>query len=209
MSQDPIEFEAGDGNLYRYVGNQATNFIDPTGLTWGSEDENEPTSVVDGDDIDIIKDQNPNTGVVIIGIPGRNTPPGNPKSGINQILNDCKKHSADIYELAAKGNELQQLKGEIKRQIESLKKRNKSLDITIIVVGHSYGGGAATDLAGDLAEEIKTLGGNPKIHLITIDAIHNQGYGYPIKEKPECDLESFSNYYALLKTNLPFSIPQR
>jgi RHS repeat-associated protein len=31
-SRDPLEFGAGDGNLYRYVGNNATNATDPTGL---------------------------------------------------------------------------------------------------------------------------------------------------------------------------------
>jgi hypothetical protein len=30
-SEDPIGFEAGDANLYRYVGNSATNFTDPSG----------------------------------------------------------------------------------------------------------------------------------------------------------------------------------
>jgi RHS repeat-associated protein len=42
VSQDPIGFLAGDANLYRYVGNSATNCVDPTGLsnawnplTWG------------------------------------------------------------------------------------------------------------------------------------------------------------------------------
>lgn len=34
LSQDPIGFAAGDENLYRYVGNQATSVTDPTGL-WG------------------------------------------------------------------------------------------------------------------------------------------------------------------------------
>ena len=32
MSQDPIGFNAGDANLYRYVGNGPTDGIDPTGL---------------------------------------------------------------------------------------------------------------------------------------------------------------------------------
>ncbi|WP_404310460.1 Calx-beta domain-containing protein [Neorhodopirellula lusitana] len=32
LSQDPIAFEAGDPNLYRYVGNGPTNATDPTGL---------------------------------------------------------------------------------------------------------------------------------------------------------------------------------
>jgi hypothetical protein len=36
MSQDPIGFNAGDANLYRYVGNGPTTKIDPTGLwEWG------------------------------------------------------------------------------------------------------------------------------------------------------------------------------
>jgi len=32
FSQDPIGFEAGDANLYRYVGNQSTTKTDPSGL---------------------------------------------------------------------------------------------------------------------------------------------------------------------------------
>ena len=32
LSEDPIGFKASDGNLYRYVGNGPTNFVDPSGL---------------------------------------------------------------------------------------------------------------------------------------------------------------------------------
>jgi hypothetical protein len=32
MSQDPIGFNAGDANLYRYVGNGPTSYVDPSGL---------------------------------------------------------------------------------------------------------------------------------------------------------------------------------
>ncbi len=32
ISEDPIGFEGGDPNLYRYVGNSPTNFTDPDGL---------------------------------------------------------------------------------------------------------------------------------------------------------------------------------
>jgi len=32
ISQDPIEFLAGDTNFYRYVGNDPLNFVDPSGL---------------------------------------------------------------------------------------------------------------------------------------------------------------------------------
>lgn len=35
LSQDPIGFQAGDPNLYRYVGNSPTNFTDPSGLHKG------------------------------------------------------------------------------------------------------------------------------------------------------------------------------
>jgi RHS repeat-associated protein len=34
ISEDPIGFAADDANLYRYLGNQPTAFIDPTGLRW-------------------------------------------------------------------------------------------------------------------------------------------------------------------------------
>jgi RHS repeat-associated protein len=38
LSRDPIEFEAGDFNFYRYVSNDPVNFVDPSGLeerqTW-------------------------------------------------------------------------------------------------------------------------------------------------------------------------------
>jgi len=32
ISKDPIEFEAGDFNFYRYVGNDPVNYVDPSGL---------------------------------------------------------------------------------------------------------------------------------------------------------------------------------
>src|SRR5262249_17066189 len=34
ISMDPIGFAAGDANLYRYVANNSTNWIDPSGLEW-------------------------------------------------------------------------------------------------------------------------------------------------------------------------------
>ncbi len=35
MSEDPIGFSGGDANLYRYVGNQPTTFVDASGLQMG------------------------------------------------------------------------------------------------------------------------------------------------------------------------------
>ena len=32
LEEDPIDFDAGDPNLYRYVGNSPTNGTDPSGL---------------------------------------------------------------------------------------------------------------------------------------------------------------------------------
>jgi hypothetical protein len=34
ISKDPIGFNAGDANLYRYAGNQPTNRTDPSRLDW-------------------------------------------------------------------------------------------------------------------------------------------------------------------------------
>jgi uncharacterized protein RhaS with RHS repeats len=31
-SQDPLRFSTGDSNLYRYVGNNSVNLVDPSGL---------------------------------------------------------------------------------------------------------------------------------------------------------------------------------
>jgi RHS repeat-associated protein len=38
ISEDPIRFSAGDTNLYRYVGNQPLDFVDPSGLTAATEE---------------------------------------------------------------------------------------------------------------------------------------------------------------------------
>lgn len=44
MSEDPIRFAAGDANLRRYVGNDAANSVDPSGLT-GNGTSNGPVIV--------------------------------------------------------------------------------------------------------------------------------------------------------------------
>ncbi len=36
LSEDPLEFDSGDANLYGYTINNPVNLIDPTGLTWES-----------------------------------------------------------------------------------------------------------------------------------------------------------------------------
>ena len=37
ISHDPVSFEGGDANLYRYVGNATTQLVDPSGLTVTAE----------------------------------------------------------------------------------------------------------------------------------------------------------------------------
>jgi RHS repeat-associated protein len=49
ISEDPIGFNAGDPNLYRYVGNSPTNFTDPSGLDpVDSGWESERQKIIDG-----------------------------------------------------------------------------------------------------------------------------------------------------------------
>jgi len=43
ISSDPIEFQAGDFNFYRYVGNDPVNFVDPSGLAVSSPDNHVTT----------------------------------------------------------------------------------------------------------------------------------------------------------------------
>ena len=35
IGEDPLGFAAGDANLVRYVGNNSTNYLDPSGMAWG------------------------------------------------------------------------------------------------------------------------------------------------------------------------------
>ena len=39
LTEDPIGFDAGDNNFYRFVGNSPTNFTDPSGLQYGPRGE--------------------------------------------------------------------------------------------------------------------------------------------------------------------------
>lgn len=47
MSKDPIGFNAGDGNVYRYVGNGATSWIDPSGLKYGDKFDSPDDTAID------------------------------------------------------------------------------------------------------------------------------------------------------------------
>ncbi|MEI6368009.1 MAG: RHS repeat-associated core domain-containing protein, partial [Planctomycetota bacterium] len=49
ISQDPMGFDAGDSNLYRYVNNAPTNGTDPSGLdAWNIWDQGVPDLPMDG-----------------------------------------------------------------------------------------------------------------------------------------------------------------
>jgi RHS repeat-associated protein len=47
ISEDPISFAGGDENIYRYVGNDGVNFVDPTGL-WEEASESQNFSDAGG-----------------------------------------------------------------------------------------------------------------------------------------------------------------
>ena len=47
MSEDPISFNAGDANLYRYVGNCPINYVDPFGLAHNQAGTTDPNHIVD------------------------------------------------------------------------------------------------------------------------------------------------------------------
>lgn len=78
ISEDPIEFEAGDPNLRRYVGNGPTNATDPSGL------EEEPQGKIDEADFRQAADRSgvPNELVELILTTARDTPIGPGRSGL-------------------------------------------------------------------------------------------------------------------------------
>jgi hypothetical protein len=51
MQEDPIEFEGEDPNLYRYVGNSPTDFVDPLGL-WAESPSLNPAGQTPGPGVD-------------------------------------------------------------------------------------------------------------------------------------------------------------
>lgn len=53
----PLAFEAGDANLYRYVGNSPTNYVDPSGLEWDVvRSKDEPYARVTAEQGDTLND---------------------------------------------------------------------------------------------------------------------------------------------------------
>ncbi len=46
IQNDPIEFEAGDPNLYRFVGNSPTNMTDPSGLAPNQAGTTDPSHIL-------------------------------------------------------------------------------------------------------------------------------------------------------------------
>lgn len=68
ISADPIGFGAGDVNLFRYVGNRPTRYVDPYGLVWGGGGIEGgiflPFGGVEGS-IDIVNDDSGNVALVM------------------------------------------------------------------------------------------------------------------------------------------------
>ena len=69
LSQDPIGFAAGDANLYRYVGNGATEFTDPSGLSGKGIKETQ-----NNDGSTTITITHPNTLVILYGHGNKEAP---------------------------------------------------------------------------------------------------------------------------------------
>jgi RHS repeat-associated protein len=55
LAEDPIAFNAGDANLYRYVGNSPTDFTDPTGQQKMTDKEYEKDGIADAIDKETLK----------------------------------------------------------------------------------------------------------------------------------------------------------
>ena len=89
LSEDPIGFEGGDANLYRYVGNQPTQHTDPSGLFqvqpgWNSE-QGAPTDPIFGPPPQLVVPplllQTQNQGPPLIAPPSQNLGPIPPSQG--------------------------------------------------------------------------------------------------------------------------------
>ena len=103
---------------------------------------------------------------------------------------------ADVYEMAYNARINNELRTTIQENIDA-----GHTTISVVLVGHSYGGATAVDYANRVSEVIIELGGTPDIHLTLIDGIDSdkssisRGEAVALQRAPTVALSSFDNYF--------------
>ena len=214
ISEDPIGFAAGDGNLSRDVGNGPTNLVDPFG-----EQETCPTNSIDTMLKNTSDQQHANMAPrpvkqgnnpqFFLGFNGRGESNSDPSAGIYQIMQAAAKiPGANVSQFTWNGN---QQKGStpsdgVLGKVQGLlkaKKMSKDTVVQITIVGYSFGGCRAINESAAIYDRLKKAGfANVEIHLVLIDAVscnENDGtYGKPINSissQTQRVLRSMTNYY--------------
>jgi len=207
VGRDPIG-ERGGINLYGFVENRGLQWIDPVGLSSGGD-----TNVTTHVNLSRAPEINH---VMILGYVGRGadpaadgTTPKNPKSGIRKAFDpiaELKEYDVDLYAWNADATT------SVSARLVEHYSDPKCDHMTVIIVGHSFGGDRAIATARWFDQRLTQMSkdaeseGPPtfNIHLIVIDAItRRSGTVYdpppPVTSGPGIEsLGVFLNFYQTL-----------
>ncbi|WFB37176.1 RHS repeat-associated core domain-containing protein [Kiritimatiellota bacterium B12222] len=189
-NRDPIG-ERGGLNLYVFAINNSLSFIDVLGLSSGSDKDGGKGPA----HVQYSKASELNQ-VMVLGYVGDGANPENKESGVALAVAatvELKKYDVDLYKW---GTYSDAVLARLKEHVDDGRKK-KNCFMTIIIVGHSYGGDRAFSVANWFEDQLNSEEMNfpHKIHLFSIDSIIRGTRGIATSEGPDFSPETFQNYY--------------
>lgn len=180
LSRDPAGFVDGI-NWYAYVINLPTRFLDPSGYAAAVN----------------IRNHGDGKGCIIVAFHGLGSGPFDQQVGMYKALNGVDGHH---FVAGAKHNAkmTDTLSAEIKKRC------CPPCGVCVFLLGHSWGGKTAINMADWFSTEIGKLCPNskPDIYLQTIDAIETNLDA--VKQGPKIKVTTFQNFYQqILSTTAP------
>jgi len=141
LSSDPIEFQAGDFNFYRYVGGDPVNFVDPSGLDWESTTQNKSEASF-GKTLVAFKDGLMSVGDYIANISGfRDMQEGSVILG-NYHQDNAIEQIKEVTELVCQASKHPQLAIDAYTKYNEYNKEQKDFDFTLKSLATIFASGA-------------------------------------------------------------------